>query len=108
MIHLTSDTPIMIASRPVDFRKGIDGFVGLCQYELKVNPRCGTLYVFINTNKTMLRILVYEINGYWLMSKRLSKGKFQNWPRSENAINPFQALELRKLLSGICNENRSN
>jgi transposase len=48
MIHLTADTAILIATQPADFRKGIDGFVGLCQQDLAQNPRSGTLYVFIN------------------------------------------------------------
>lgn len=107
MIHLTSETPIMIATKPIDFRKGIDSLAGLCEHELKQNPRSGTLYVFISGDGTKVRILVYEGNGYWLMTKRLSKRKFI-WPKNIKAISRIQAGELRKLLSGICNENRSN
>ena len=43
MIHLTSETEILLAVNAVDFRKGIDGLVGLCEYILKQNPRSGTL-----------------------------------------------------------------
>jgi transposase len=108
MVHLISSTPIMIAIKPVDFRKGIDGFVWMCQYELKQNPRSGTLFVFINRSGTMIRILVYEVNGYWLMTKRLSSGRFPNWPKNQSSITAIQASQLRKLLSGICDENRNN
>lgn len=107
MIHLTSDTEVMLAANSVDFRRSIDGLSVLCQYELKCNPRSGTLFVFKNRDATMVRILVYEVNGFWLMTKRLSKGKF-SWPKTGEAISPVKAEELRKLLSGICNENRSN
>ena len=68
MIPLTATTPIVLASAPVDFRAGIDGMVALCQHHLHQNPRSGTLYVFINRRSTMIRILVYEHNGYWLMT----------------------------------------
>ena len=43
MIPLTAMTPIVVATAPVDFRRGIDGLVALCQYDLQQNPRCGTL-----------------------------------------------------------------
>jgi len=31
MIQLTADTRILLATRPADFRCGIDGFVALCR-----------------------------------------------------------------------------
>jgi transposase len=101
MIHLTSETPIMIATKAIDFRKGIDSLSGLCEHELKQNPRSGTLYVFVSRDGTKVRILCYEENGYWLMTKRLSKGKF-SWPKSESVISKIEAIRLRKLLSGLC------
>lgn len=103
MIHLTSETPIMLAAKPVDFRKGIDALSGLCEHVLKQNPRSGTLYVFISQDSTKIRILVYEGNGFWLMTKRLSVGKF-SWPKSENPLSTIEAIRLRKLLSGMVND----
>lgn len=103
MIHLTASTAILIATHPADFRKGIDGLVALCQQGLQQNPRSGTLYVFINRAATMIRILVYDRqgSGYWLMTKRLSRGRYRGWPRREQAIGPIQAHQLRQLLSGV-------
>ena len=101
MIHLTASTPILIASAPADFRRGIDGFVALCQQRLAHNPRSGTLFVFINRNATMIRILAYEDNGYWLMTKRLSRGRYRGWPRGAEPIQPLQAQRLRQLLCGL-------
>jgi transposase len=70
MIHLTASTVIRVATERADFRKGIDGFVALCQYDLQQNPRSGTLYVFLNRTATMVRILAYDPYGpgYWLMT----------------------------------------
>lgn len=98
MIHLTANSQIMIATAPADFRAGIDGFVARCQHGLGHNPRSGTLFAFINRARTMIRILVYEENGYWLCTKRLSRGRFQNWPQSEQAVCALQAQQLRQLL----------
>lgn len=100
MIHLTATTPIRLAREPADFRAGIDGLVARCQQHLRQDPRCGTLYVFINRRATMIRILAYEHNGYWLMTKRLSQGRFRGWPRAGEALSGVQAAQLRQLLAG--------
>lgn len=101
MILLTPTTPIQLAVAPVDFRRGIDGLVALCQHALHQEPRSGTLFVFINRSRTMIRLLAYEENGYWLMTKRLSQGTYQGWPRAEEPVTPLQAKVLRQLLSNL-------
>jgi len=100
MIQLGVQTPILLATQPVDFRKGIDGFVALCESVLHAQARNGHYFVFINRNHTMIRLLSYDGQGYWLATKRLSKGRFQGWPKgSENTCRcPLLATELRRLL----------
>jgi transposase len=100
MIHLTAQTKILVATKPTDFRQGIDGLAAVCRGRLSSDPRCGTLFVFINRNKTMVRTLAYDGTGFWLMTKRLSKGKFQGWPKTNEVINPIAAKHLRQLLTG--------
>ena len=100
MIPLTASTPIVLATAPIDFRRGIDGLVALCQYHLHQNPRSGTLYGFINRRATMVRILAYDTNGYWLMTKRLSQGRYGGWPRAGEPVSALQAVQLRQLLAG--------
>lgn len=99
MIHLTASTPIMLAIEPVDFRRGIDGLVALCQHQHQQHPRSGTVFAFINRSKTMIRLLSYEHNGYWLMTKRLSVGKYTGWPKAGAAMSAIEAHYLRQLLS---------
>tara|TARA_R110000868_G_scaffold8038_13_gene41682 strand:+ start:407 stop:745 length:339 start_codon:yes stop_codon:yes gene_type:complete len=101
VIHLTAHTPIMIATQPADFRMGIDGLAALCRSRLTQEPRSGILFVFINRNKTMIRTLAYDGTGFWLMTKRLSKGKFHCWPNVNSTVHSFAATQLRQLLSGV-------
>ena len=98
MIQLSASSQILVATAPQDFRKGIDGFVQLCRSEFSHNPKSELIFVFINRSKTMVRLLTYESNGFWLMTKRLSKGKFQTWPKTRQAITPLMAKDLRQLL----------
>ena len=95
MLSLYADSQIYLATHPADFRKGIDGFAALCRSELKQDPRSKAIFVFSNRRRTMIRALCYDGTGYWLMTKRLSKGRFQ-WPQS--APVPFSPQALRQLL----------
>lgn len=100
MIRLTHDTPILLGVAPGDFRCGIDGFAARTRLLLGHDPRDGTLYVYINRARTMIRALAYDGSGYWLMTKRLSKGRFAGWPSSDAPVAPATAKALRALLDG--------
>jgi len=103
VIHLTAKTEILIATKPVDFRKQIDGLVSLCSQHFSQNPRSGALYVFVNRAKTMIRILHHDGSGYWLATKRLSQGRYQGWPSSSAHLSPAASSELKNLIkSSAC------
>ena len=98
MMSLTPNTLILVAVRPVDFRGGIDRFATLCRYQLAQSSTHGAVFLFINRRKTMVRILHYEHNGYWLMTKRLSHGQFSFWPDGNKPVSVLDATQLRALL----------
>lgn len=98
MIRVTPSTPVMIAIEPVDFRRQIDGLVAHCRQVLAANPMSGTCFVFINRARTMIRVLVYDGSGFWLMTKRLSKGTFTGWPTSHMTLSPLSAKALMQML----------
>ncbi len=99
MLHLTQASQILLAINPVDFRKQTDGLIALCEQTLKFNPRSGQLFVFINRSQTMIRVLCYESGGYWLATKRLSRGRYTLWPNEKNTLSQsILACELTTLL----------
>ena len=44
----------------------------------------------------MVRILYYDGGGFWLCTKRLSKGRFSAWPRGDG-LAPASELLVREL-----------
>jgi transposase len=98
MLQLTPQSRIFIAVEPVDFRQGIDGLGGVCRRALAHNPLDGAVYVFRNRAGTGLKILVYDGQGFWLCSKRLSQGRLRWWPRADGATYRLSARELQILL----------
>jgi len=100
MIQVTPQMRILVAVEPTDFRKGIDGLARLCQERLRSDPFCGTVFVFKNRRSTSIKVLVYDGVGFWLMLKRLSRGRFRYWPQSQDAGKSLEAHELQVLLAG--------
>jgi transposase len=98
MIQLTPQSRIFVATESVDFRKGIDGLAAVCRQRLGQNPLEGAVYVFRNRSATAMKLLLYDGQGYWMMMKRLSQGRFSWWPQSAAARVPLSARELVILL----------
>lgn len=101
MIQITPQMRILVATEPVDFRRGIDGLAQLCRSRLLADPFTGTVFVFRSRRGTSIKLLVYDGQGFWLCQKRLSRGRFPFWPRAEkNAGVSLRAHELQVLLCG--------
>ena len=101
MIQITPHMRILLAIEPVDFRCGIDALAGICRQRLQADPFAGTLFVFANRRRTAVRVLVYDGQGFWLCTKRLSSGRFACWPGTGAHASATQALlapQLQALL----------
>ncbi len=100
MLQITPHHRLLLAIKPTDFRKGIDGLAALCRQALEEDPFSGTLFVFTNKRRTCVKVLVYDGLGFWLSSRRFSKGRLAWWPPPQEAssfsVNPSQ---LQILLS---------
>jgi hypothetical protein len=94
MIQITPQMRILVCVEPVDFRKGIDGLCSVCRRVLEADPFCGALFVFCSKSKSALRILCYDGQGFWMCHKRLSRGRFTQWPHKCR----IDACELQSLI----------
>lgn len=70
---------VFIYRHPVDMRKSIHGLSALVAMELDRNPADRALYVFTNKGRDKIKLLIWHINGYWCLYKKLDKQRFQ-WP----------------------------
>ncbi len=64
---------------PVDMRKQIDGLATIVSMSLQRDPADRSLYLFINLGRDKIKLLIWHLNGYWLLYKRLERQRFQ-WP----------------------------
>ena len=94
MLQRTPPRRILLATKPVDFRTGIDGLAALCRPVRTPIPLHGTVFVFRNRASTALTILMYDGQGCWLCPKRLSHGRFTWWPTVQDASAALSAHPL--------------
>ena len=85
MIQVTPQMRVLVAVEPVDFRKGIDSLAQLCRQRLAADPFSGCVFVFRSRRATSIKVLVYDGTGFWLATKRLSKGRFRWWPEGQTS-----------------------
>ena len=97
MIQISPQMRILVAVKPVDFRKGIDGLASICRSVLKSDPFSGYVFVFRNRRGTSIKVLVYDGQGYRLCQKRLSSGRFHWWPE-KGPVEQLAAHELQMIL----------
>lgn len=99
MLQVGPQQRVLVAVRPVDFRKGIDGLAALCRQHLDSDPFSGILFLFTNRRRTAIKLLCYDGQGFWLCQKRFSKGRLTWWPvESESPQGELAARQLQILL----------
>ena len=100
MILSLLKTKIWFYQNPIDFRKQSDGLVLLVSGHLHCDPVSGQLFVFRNRGADKLKLLYWDDNGFWLLYKRLEKGRF-TFPKVIGQAMELTREQLSWLLSGL-------
>ena len=99
MLAITPQHRLFLYFEPIDFRKGIDGLIGVCLRKCKQDPFNGGIFIFRNRQGTALKLLVYDGTGFWLCHKRFSSGKLAWWPTTLTEAMAISAVELTVLVN---------
>jgi transposase len=95
-------TRIFLYAKPTDMRKGFDGLYGLVLAHMELDPRLGYLFVFLNLDRTRIKILHWHTDGLAIFHKRLERGTFKRPTARTNAPNSeLLKEELFMILHGI-------
>lgn len=97
---------VYLAANYTDMRKSIDGLASIVAMTFKLDPFSPSLFVFCNKQRNKIKILRWDNNGFWLMYKRLEKGKF-DWPSSQSkSPHVVNKRQLNWLLDGLSIEQK--
>lgn len=91
---------VLVAVKPVDFRKGMVGLASLVQHELQRDPFSGILFVFRSKRADRIKLLLWDGTGLVLVSKRLQAGRFR-WPRFGDGVMSLTAAQASALIEGL-------
>ena len=100
MIGPSGAVRVMMATRPVDFRKGMDGLAALVRDAVGADPFSGTVYVFRSKRADRAKLLFWDGSGVVLATKRLEAGQLC-WPKIEDGVVRLTAAQLAALLEGL-------
>jgi transposase len=91
---------VLMATKPVDFRKGMNGLAALVKEHLKQDPFSGTIFCFRSKGADRVKLVFWDGTGLCLFAKRLEGGRFA-WPRIKDGVMRLSAAQLATLLEGL-------
>ena len=91
---------ILVATKPVDFRKGHDGLAALVQSTLAEDPFTGTVVVFRSKRADRLKILFWDGSGLVMAYKRLEENTF-TWPAIRDGAMTLNRAQFEALFAGL-------
>jgi transposase len=81
-------------------RKGSSGLTAIVHEAMEQDPFSGSVYLFCNRQRQLLKAVYWDKSGFWLSQKRLEEEKFP-WPQTIEAVQELSSDELKMLLAGI-------
>jgi transposase len=100
MITLPAGARILLATKPVDFRRGAHSLAALAAAQLGENPFAGTVLIFRSKRADRVKILVWDGSGLVLIWKQLEGSTFR-WPPVVDGVLRLSVLEFAALFDGI-------
>ena len=93
MIAVPAGVRVLVATKPVDFRRGADSLAALAREELQRDPFAGTIFVFLSKRADRLKILAWDGTG-------LEQSAFR-WPPISDGVMRLSASQLAALIDGL-------
>jgi transposase len=100
VIAVPAGMRVLVATKPVDFRRGADRLAALVREQLKHDPFSGTIFIFRSKRADRLKILAWDGSGLVLLWKRLEHGAFR-WPPISDGVMRLTASEMAALVDGM-------
>jgi transposase len=100
VIGPTGTVQVLVATRPVDFRKGAEGLAALVREDMKADPFSGAVYVFRAKRADRVKLVFWDGTGMCLFAKRLEDGAFR-WPGMQDGVIRLSATQFSALLEGL-------
>ena len=95
---------VLVSCSPTDMRKGIESLARIVEIEFGLDPFASATYVFVSRTADKLKMLRWDVNGFWLFYKKLARGTFRWSFRSEGLVLEVDPRQLTWLVDGLSTE----
>jgi transposase len=93
-------TQLFVRPGVTDLRKQINGLAIIVKQAMNQEPLSGSLFLFCNRERRILKALYWQRNGFCQWQKRLERDKFP-WPATAESAQEISYVQLKMLLEGI-------
>ena len=100
MITIPASVRVLLATRPVDFRKGAHSLAALAAEVLGEDPFSGVVLVFRAKRGDKVKIVHWDTSGLVLVWKHLEGGVFR-WPPITDGTVRLSAVQFAALFAGL-------
>lgn len=100
MIGIAAGVRVLVATAPVDFRRGADSLAALAKTALAQDPYSGTVLVFRARRADRVKIVTWDGTGLVMLWKALDEGSFK-WPPISEGVMKLSAAQLMALVEGL-------
>ena len=77
MLHLSPAVKYYLYRSAADMRKGFDSLSGIVSSQMNQQVLDGSVFIFLNRNRTHIKLLHWEGDGFSLYYKRLERGTYE-------------------------------
>lgn len=108
MFCLNDSMRYFLCPGKTDMRRGMNSLCGVVRDQMGHDVCMGDVFIFINRNKTTMKLLHMEDGGLVLYMKRLEEGVFR-LPRYDEASRsyPMQWRDLVMMVEGIRDDSNT-
>ncbi len=100
MITIPAGVRVLLATKPVDFRRGAHALAALAGAALGEDPFSEVVLVFRSKRGDKLKLLHWDTSGLVLVWKQLEGGAFR-WPPVVDGVLRLTPVEFFALFDGI-------
>ncbi len=85
-----------------DMRKGAPGLTAIIKYEFGLDPfDSSCLFMFCGCKKNLIKAVIWERDGFCLLSKKLSGAGRFCWPKTEEEVRELTPEQFHRLMEGF-------
>ena len=100
MISIPAGVRVLVATKPVDFRRGADSLAALAKEALRQDPYSGAVLVFRAKRADRVKIVTWDGTGLVMLWKALDEGSFK-WPPISEGVMRLSGAQLSALVEGL-------